>query len=1231
MSFEHYKKWNSFGGNENEGQEQKISAPASEEDMAYGHAKEALISQDVNELADALKALPPEQIKAAVHACKEQGNASFKSKDYERAIEMYTNAIAGDPRDGKLFSNRSACNLALGRAKQAFEDADRCVALDKDWPKGYYRAGRALLQLGKKHSGQAEKCFVEGLKRDPSNKEMKTWLQKALVAKEEAMADVRAEEGKIKQQQRVSNDYSRFDAIPDPEPPQQPQNEGDDDWQVDEDEYKRVLEEVGLNQTEQFKPTFQRTLVLKGARKQRDAPATGALSKYLEMAGELHTPRRVVDTLMGVGQEGLLRAYRSAVVAAAQETVSTPPRWVVLGVGAGVSTLVASKQLGIGTAASDAKLAVVTARKGAYQARAMARLLKCNGLRMSMGAGGDAVVAESGNEAATTGGGGKGDAEEVGESVTVFHSPVTAIRTTHLGFGAERASVLVLGQDLMDEALLGLRLLPSARHARLHLAALPKPAAVIPAVAKVMAAAVQLMTPTRPCGFAAHHLDRYRWSPSYITICADNDAQEGNDGGGLRFLSAPVEVFGFDFTRPLNGDPSEVSALEKELDADGFLPLRGSAVLDFEIQREGTFNGIVFWSELAFEDDKSAFTASNAPSAATMSGGSGGGGGGGGGGNQQAMQYLEWPKQVRSGDGIKVLATHTSSHVHFELSDEEEAAEAGAPAKSEGGSSMNKFKKAKGKHRVYSHLLQHWQLQHLANSARNHAYVRAVIGAIKNSGGVLEKGRARWKDIPDEKSGVGGEGGNGLSSVVANVLHVNCGCALFAMTSVRAGAGEVAVLGCDASGHLLETATEMIRYEDKAQGKGSEEERIKTSEVAAGGEAAAAAAGEDAGEEAGEDAGEEAAPSVGAMESRISLAVKDIRQLKLGESLALPFDCAVFEGIDCTLLGEGILHLAHHAWKHMLREDAIVVPSKAQLYVMAIELHVTDAGAAADAGKYDRDLDISAWKSYCFHPEPYGVHLHTLKHTKLTEPMAVPSGSFDFGRAAFDLAADKPTVCAPVKFELQVVKAGKCNALVFWHDLTMGVAEDGAEILLSSAPVLERQDGSNGAQSLQQALQLVDEVCMSEGEAIPLVYAPTTTQPRFGFDGGGFEKLAAKVDQLKVAGGVEGEAVEAVEAGEAVEAVEAGEAGKAQLDPLRGHRTSVPLYDPAWMLQSRQLQEQGAKIAEMCSSNPEGFKQAADAACTLAVDPYGSVTAGDEVEVHLDPAKTLLFASSFFN
>ena len=48
-----------------------------------------------------------------------------------------------------LYSNRSACHAILGNAEAALKDAEVCVDLHPDWPRGHARCGVALLKLGR--------------------------------------------------------------------------------------------------------------------------------------------------------------------------------------------------------------------------------------------------------------------------------------------------------------------------------------------------------------------------------------------------------------------------------------------------------------------------------------------------------------------------------------------------------------------------------------------------------------------------------------------------------------------------------------------------------------------------------------------------------------------------------------------------------------------------------------------------------------------------------------------------------------------------------------------------------------------------------------------------------------------------------------------------------------------------------------------------------------------------
>lgn len=70
---------------------------------------------------------------------KEQGNAAFKAKDFEKAIEHYTNAI-NEPAVvdvHALMGNRAAAYQNIQKFDEALADADKCIEVKPDWSKGY--------------------------------------------------------------------------------------------------------------------------------------------------------------------------------------------------------------------------------------------------------------------------------------------------------------------------------------------------------------------------------------------------------------------------------------------------------------------------------------------------------------------------------------------------------------------------------------------------------------------------------------------------------------------------------------------------------------------------------------------------------------------------------------------------------------------------------------------------------------------------------------------------------------------------------------------------------------------------------------------------------------------------------------------------------------------------------------------------------------------------------------
>ncbi|KAF8450887.1 activator of Hsp70 and Hsp90 chaperone [Boletus edulis BED1] len=103
---------------------------------------------------------------ADANALKDQGNKAFVAKDYDKAIELFTAAIAIDPNNHVLYSNRSAANAGKRLWSAALEDAEKCVSISPSWGKGYARKGAAL--HGARRFEEAIAAYEEGIKSEDS-------------------------------------------------------------------------------------------------------------------------------------------------------------------------------------------------------------------------------------------------------------------------------------------------------------------------------------------------------------------------------------------------------------------------------------------------------------------------------------------------------------------------------------------------------------------------------------------------------------------------------------------------------------------------------------------------------------------------------------------------------------------------------------------------------------------------------------------------------------------------------------------------------------------------------------------------------------------------------------------------------------------------------------------------------------------------------------------------------
>lgn len=104
-------------------------------------------------------------------AFKEAGNKALQAGKFDEAIQAYTEAIALNPTDHVFYSNRSAAYLSKGDAENALADGEKCIEVNKTWPKGYSRKGAALHAL--KRYDEALDTYEQGLEVAPEDAGLK--------------------------------------------------------------------------------------------------------------------------------------------------------------------------------------------------------------------------------------------------------------------------------------------------------------------------------------------------------------------------------------------------------------------------------------------------------------------------------------------------------------------------------------------------------------------------------------------------------------------------------------------------------------------------------------------------------------------------------------------------------------------------------------------------------------------------------------------------------------------------------------------------------------------------------------------------------------------------------------------------------------------------------------------------------------------------------------------------
>lgn len=184
-------------------------------------AKKASVSEDSEEelpvVDEAIAAsLTPDERKDFAAKLKAAGNKAYGSKDYNRAIDLYTKAILCK-QDPVFYSNRAACWNAMSNWEKVIEDTTAAINLDNEYVKALNRRANAYEQVGRFSEALLDytaSCIIDGFRNEMSAQSVERLLKKVAEAKGKAiLAD---KEKKLPSPTFVSNYLQSFRPKPPP-------------------------------------------------------------------------------------------------------------------------------------------------------------------------------------------------------------------------------------------------------------------------------------------------------------------------------------------------------------------------------------------------------------------------------------------------------------------------------------------------------------------------------------------------------------------------------------------------------------------------------------------------------------------------------------------------------------------------------------------------------------------------------------------------------------------------------------------------------------------------------------------------------------------------------------------------------------------------------------------------------------------------------------------------------
>ena len=166
--------------------------------MHYHHQHQTMqnATSDLGELLVSVRPPDTEELdKEKSIALKKEGDASFVSKDFNKAYDHYTESIKHDASSAVIWANRSAAALRLEKYRLAYWDARISRSIDHHYAKAWYREGEAL--RGLERFEDAAQVLYEGYMHNQDSEVLAHAVKEAVEAARKQLAEEKTKRKKM--------------------------------------------------------------------------------------------------------------------------------------------------------------------------------------------------------------------------------------------------------------------------------------------------------------------------------------------------------------------------------------------------------------------------------------------------------------------------------------------------------------------------------------------------------------------------------------------------------------------------------------------------------------------------------------------------------------------------------------------------------------------------------------------------------------------------------------------------------------------------------------------------------------------------------------------------------------------------------------------------------------------------------------------------------------------------